>query len=402
MEHPAMSISKRKTKRGEDRFDVLYRGPDGRELSRTFRTRPDARMFEDDQRYAMRKGLWVDPADGRTSLAQWSDEWLSTTIHLAASSMRIHADNMRLHVLPDVVDATGAVRSAGLGGHQLGRLTTTQLTAWLSALTSKPKAAPGAGGTARRSEALSPASVHQAYRTLHVCLEAAVGRGRIGRNPLDGVKPPLIVGGQMRFLQVHEVERLADEVGPTYRALVLVAAYCGLRIGELLALRWENLDLIARTIRVVEQLDADAGHGVTKPPKTFAGRRSVPLPAFVADALRDHDQYAIDGSGRVFTSPAGAPLHLTNFRRRVWGPAIIRAGVAPLRIHDLRHTCASLAIQAGADVKVLQRMLGHASAAVTLDRYGHLLPGQAEAVADRLDTLRASSGCAARGARPRS
>ena len=186
----------------------------------------------------------------------------------------------------------------------------------------------------------------------------------------------------MRFLQVHEVERLAQEVGPTYSALVLVAAYCGLRIGELLALRWVNVDLIARTIRVVEQIDADAGHGAVKPPKTAAGRRSVAMPTFVADALGEHDQHASDGSGRVFTSPTGAPLHLTNFRRRVWGPAIIRAEVAPLRIHDLRHTCASLAIQAGADVKVLQRMLGHASAAVTLDRYGHLLPGQAEAVAD--------------------
>ena len=71
----------------------------------------------------------------------------------------------------------------------------------------------------------------------------------------------------------------------------------------------------------------------------------------------------------------------------MWGPAVLAAGVAPLRLHDLRHTCASLAIAAGADVKVLQRMLGHASAALTLDRYGHLLPGQAESVADRLDVM---------------
>jgi integrase len=71
----------------------------------------------------------------------------------------------------------------------------------------------------------------------------------------------------------------------------------------------------------------------------------------------------------------------------VWSPAVTRAGLAPLRLHDLRHTCASLAIAAGADVKVLQRMLGHASAALTLDRYGHLLPGQAQSVAERLDEM---------------
>jgi len=83
----------------------------------------------------------------------------------------------------------------------------------------------------------------------------------------------------------------------------------------------------------------------------------------------------------------GGFLRLENFRKRVWTPATVKAGVAPLRLHDLRDTCASLAIAAGADVKVLQRMLGHASAALTLDRYGHLLPGQAQSVADRLDEM---------------
>lgn len=95
--------------------------------------------------------------------------------------------------------------------------------------------------------------------------------------------------------------------------------------------------------------------------------------------------WAQPGKGAlVFTSPEGQPLHLDNFRKRVWNPATVEADVAPLRIHDLRHTCASLAIAAGADVLVLQRMLGHASAAMTLDRYGHLMPGQAESVAQRL------------------
>jgi len=85
----------------------------------------------------------------------------------------------------------------------------------------------------------------------------------------------------------------------------------------------------------------------------------------------------------VFTAANGEPLQLSNFRSRIWQPACVEAEVAPLRIHDLRHTCASLAIAADADVLVLQRMLGHASAAMTLDRYGHLMPGQAESVAER-------------------
>ncbi len=91
--------------------------------------------------------------------------------------------------------------------------------------------------------------------------------------------------------------------------------------------------------------------------------------------------------GLLFPAPEGGFLRPENFRTRVWLPAVQAAGVAPLRVHDLRHTCASLAIAAGADVKVLQRMLGHASAALTLDRYGHLMPGQARSVADRLDEM---------------
>jgi integrase len=91
--------------------------------------------------------------------------------------------------------------------------------------------------------------------------------------------------------------------------------------------------------------------------------------------------------GFVFTAPDGGHLDPDNFRSRIWTPAVAAAGLAPLRIHDLRHTTASLAIAAGADVKTLQTMLGHASAVMTLDRYGHLMPGTAEDVAARLDVL---------------
>ena len=92
-------------------------------------------------------------------------------------------------------------------------------------------------------------------------------------------------------------------------------------------------------------------------------------------------------TGLVFTAPDGGPMDLHNFRARVWAPAVQRAGLDGLRIHELRHTCASLAISTGGSVKVIQRMLGHASAAMTLDRYGHLMPSESEAVADRLDAL---------------
>ncbi|MBA2279803.1 MAG: site-specific integrase [Acidimicrobiia bacterium] len=224
-------------------------------------------------------------------------------------------------------------------------------------------------------------------------LSAAVDDELIGRNPLRGVRPPQVKTKTMKFLSHDEVAALAAVIDERYRALVLVASYCGLRAGELMALRRPNVDLLHRSIAVVEQVHAGGGHHHVSPPKSAAGRRSVAVPSIVVESLEIHlGEFAEAGSaGLVFPAPSGGFMRPENFRRRVWTPATLAAGVAPLRLHDLRHTCASLAIAAGADVKVLQRMLGHASAALTLDRYGHLMPGQAELIADRLDAMARAS-----------
>lgn len=113
------------------------------------------------------------------------------------------------------------------------------------------------------------------------------------------------------------------------------------------------------------------------------------LPTVVVDSLDEHWRHWA-GRGRegfVFTAPDGGHIDPDNFRTRIWTPAVAAVGLTPLRIHDLRHTTANLAIAAGADVKMLQTMVGHASAVMTLDRYGHLMPGRAQVVADPLDVL---------------
>lgn len=144
----------------------------------------------------------------------------------------------------------------------------------------------------------------------------------------------------------------------------------------------------------MEQVQYLDGEFLVAAPKTAAGRRSVALPRLVAaqldSHLRTYAEPATDAS--VLESPEGGYLRFGNFRNRFWAPAVKDAGLGPLRPHDLRHTCASLVIAAGADIKVLQRMLGHSSAVLTLDRYGHLFPGGAESVADRLDEMAQGAG----------
>ena len=291
-------------------------------------------------------------------------------MHLRPTTQRIYDANLRNHILSD------------LGDVELSKLTPSMLRAWLASLMTKQ----GSHG-----QTLSSGSVAQAYRTLNRVLSAAVDHESLGRNPLRGVKPPRVDSEPMRFLSHDEVATLAEAIGPRYRALVLVAAYSGLRAGELIGLRRHRVDLMHRTITVVEQVQHMAGRLIVSAPKSAAGRRQVALPSLVVVALQEHLEPGSEGL--VFPAPEGGYLRLENFRRHPWKPAVKASGLSPLRLHDLRHTCASMAIAAGADVKVLQRMLGHASAALTLDRYGHLMPGQAQGVADRLDEM-------ARQARP--
>jgi integrase len=361
-------IDKRTTRSGEVRYEVRVRGTDGKERSRTFRTKKEAERYQRAHHAAIDSGVWIDPRAGRVTLAAWAKEWQRTVVHLRPKTCKAYDVNLRNHVLP------------ALGDHELAKLTPPMLRAWLSDLTAKE----GRGG-----RPIAAGTVAQAYRTLNRVLAAAVDDELIGRNPLRGVKPPRSEAEPMRFLTHDEVASLAAAIDARYRALVYLAAYSGLRAGELVALRRQHVDLMRRTVSVVEQVQYIDRHYVVAPPKSTAGRRSVALPRLVADELEAHLHGLPDQSveGLVFSAPEGGYLHVENFRKRVWLPAVEQAGVAPLRLHDLRHTCASLAIAAGADVKVLQRMLGHASAALTLDRYGHLMPGQAESVAERLDAL---------------
>ena len=362
-------IDKRRTQRGEVRYDARFRGPDGKERSRTFRTRKEAERYERAQHTAIDQGLWVDPRSGRVTLRSWVAEWQRTVVHLRPTTQRIYDANLRNHILPV------------LGDIELGKLAPSTLRAWLGDLSTK---------TGAHGKTLAPGAVAQVYRTLNRVLSAAVENELVGRNPLRGVQPPRADGAPMKFLTHDEVAALAEAIDQRYRAFVLVASYTGLRAGELMALRRANVDVLHRSITVVEQVQVINGRHLVTVPKSASGRRSVALPRVVTSALEDHWRFGEPGpDGLVFPAPEGGYLRLENFRKRAWNPAVNAAGVAPLRLHDLRHTCASLAIAAGADVKVLQRMLGHASAALTLDRYGHLFPGQALSVADRLDAMAA-------------
>jgi integrase len=191
----------------------------------------------------------------------------------------------------------------------------------------------------------------------------------------------------MRFLTPVEIARLADAIRPRYRALVLVGAYGGLRIGELAGLRRERVDVLRGTVEVAEIMTEVVGKLQVGPPKTRASRRTVGLPRAVINVLVEHLAPGGQPADFVFTGPQGGPLRIANFRNRIWRPATTAAGLDGLRIHDLRHTAVALWIAAGASAKEVAVRAGHSSVSFTLDRYGHLYPESDASLRDRLDTF---------------
>ncbi|WP_231975920.1 site-specific integrase [Mycobacterium sp. E2462] len=263
-------------------------------------------------------------------------------------------------------------------------------------------------------------TIENAFGLLRQLLAAAVEDRAIPRNPCDGVKVPKRKHADRGYLTHRQVAALADAVEREDQ-VVRFLAYTGLRWGEMAALRVQDFDMLRRRVNVSQSVTEAAGVGlVWSTPKTWE-RRSVPFPASLVDELAA----LMVGKGRddlVFSDQRGGVLRNSNWRARVFEPAVqtvqaeaiaqrakevAAAGAATtpefptITPHDLRHTAASLAISAGANVKAVQRMLGHAKASMTLDVYADLFDDDLDAVAVSLDAAIAAAGDPA-GTEPKS
>lgn len=242
-------------------------------------------------------------------------------------------------------------------------------------------------GEALSASGVGAATTGASLRLLHRIMASAVDGGLIGANPARRVGQPSSPHSETRFLSPEEVERLIQATPDRWKPFVMLAAWCGLRFGEISALKLERVDFKAGRIRVEETLAEVSGKLHVGPPKNKANR-AVAAPPFVLEAIADHvGAYPRGPGGLVFAAPRGGHVRRTNFRNRVWVPAIREAGVEPLRFHDLRHTAVALAIAAGGHAKAIQARLGHSSVSMTLDRYGHLMEGLDGDLAARLEFL---------------
>lgn len=234
---------------------------------------------------------------------------------------------------------------------------------------------------------------------LHRALGQAIRWGAVARNVTELVDPPRVSRKEMRALSPDEARRLLEvAAGTPLEALYAIALTTGMREGELLGLRWHEVDLNGRKLYVVGSLQNLPGEGwKIVEPKTARSRRLVVLSELGADALRRHRAMQAERRLRrgdewqdndlVFPNALGKPMNPPNLLIRSLRPLLAKANLPKVRFHDLRHTAASLMLDQGIHPKIVSEMLGHSAVGITLDLYSHVTPSMQAQAADALDSL---------------
>jgi integrase len=243
---------------------------------------------------------------------------------------------------------------------------------------------------------LAPRTVQYIHTTLHKALKDAVADGLIPRNVTEGIKAPQPKKKEVNALSVDQARTFLSAVrGDRFEALYVVAVHCGLREGELLGLRWEDIDLEAKTLAVRRTLsETKIGH-IFEATKNAKGR-NVRLTNSAVEALKRHRAVQNEerlrlgalwqDQGLVFPSQKGTTMTAKNLTARSFKPILRRAGLPNIRLHDLRHTCATLLLSKGVHPKLVQELLGHATISITLDTYSHVLPGMGDQTAAAMES----------------
>jgi len=363
---------------GGKRYRVQYRTPEHALTGkRGFRTKRDAELFLASVEVAKARGEFMDARASQSTISTLGAEWLANQHHLKPSSLRPVEIAWRLHVQPK------------WGGRRVGEIRHSEVQNWVTAFTKgegKPRSA---------------TTVLRAYGVLAGILDTAVMDRRIPSNPARGVNLPRKLKGKHKYLSHAQVDLLADNA-KKHRTMVLFLAYTGLRWGEATALHVSDVDLARRRVDVHQNAVEVSGTIHVGTPKTGEAR-SVPFPPFLVPLLATMTANKVPS--QLLFGDGDSYLHQPDRRPGWYVSAISRSQAADgtfprVTIHDLRHTAASLAISAGANVKAVQRMLGHSSAAMTLDTYADLFDDDLDAVAVALDAARTRAQSGVAGSHP--
>ncbi|MCV7227842.1 tyrosine-type recombinase/integrase [Mycolicibacterium komossense] len=343
------------------RWRVRWVDNAGAEHTKSFQRKPDAQAYLDRLTADVQRGEYVDPRKSAETFGSVAERWFATKQHRKPKTVAGYRSLLDTVVLPKWENVP------------LKRLDYESYSTWLGALSVD-------GG--RRGAGLSASRITQAHQLVGAVLKYAQRTGKVARNVALEIKRdqdlPEQAERERRYLSHAELLVLAKATD-RFETLTLVLGYCGLRFGEAVALRRRHVG--DRVLTVRSSATAVAGKGIVESTTKTKRDRHVPVPEPVW--LRLQAELPADPNALVFPSRKGGFLPLGEYRW-AFDNACAEVGIEGLVPHGLRHTTASLAISAGANVKVVQRLLGHATAAMTLDRYGHLLNDDLSGVADAL------------------
>ncbi len=371
----AGTIIKRPLAGGKVRWDVYFdlpREDDGkrRQRKRVFTTRREAQEFLTTQRAEIAKGVAVDRSE--QTIADLMNFWLDTYArhNVSPKTFQGYSDTIKNHIIPV------------LGRVEVQKLTPAMLQSFYSS-----KLAAGCG----------PRTVRLVHLHLDQALTQAMTMGLVARNVSDVVTAPRARPRDMDTWTAEQARAfLRAAHSSAHGPIWVVALATGMRRGELLGLRWRDVDFERGTLSVRQTVGLLRGVSEFKKPKTKSSVRDIPVQPEVLDALRAHkiaqnEQRLAKGSlwhdyGLVFTSEVGTPIHGDNLRRD-YDRLVTRAGVPRIRIHDLRHSHVTLAIAAGANIKAVSQRVGHSNVHITLGTYAHVMPSQHVEVSDKVGAV---------------
>lgn len=347
------------------RFQASFVAPDGFRVNApvTFASRADAETWLTTQQSDIIRGTWKADDRGRMTLRGYAVKWLTGRTDLKPRTSALYAGLLDRHILPD------------LGDIRLRDITQADVREWFAALDSRT------GPTARA----------QSYRLLRTVLGQAQRDGEIATNPCQIRKAGLVHHVERTAPSLREVHKLAEGVLPRYQAMVLVAAYGGLRFSELVALTRADIQVpvdVVPKVRVRRALHRLQGAWLTGTPKSAAGVRTIALPEFLGPVLIDHlERFVPERDGAlVFGTRTGKPLSAANFGK-TWRRVREDVGLPHVHFHDLRHAAATLAAQSGATLKDTMARLGHSTPRAALI-YQHAASDRDEAIAKALEQAR--------------
>jgi integrase len=319
----------------------------------------------------MQQGSFVEP--NNLTVGGWLDTWLKDYAkpHIRQATWVSYEMLIRVHIKPSI----GNIKLRQLQPTHLQELYNEELR----------------NGRADQTGGLSARTVELTHVVVHSALKQAIENGLLVRNASDATKLPRQEKKEMRVLTPDEEKKLLDTLGTdTYSTAILLDLSTGLRLGELLGLRWEDVDLDAGILRVqqsIARLKNDGGTTKTslvfQPLKTKKSQRSVPIPESVVVTLKTYKARQ-NREGLVFSTPTGTPIEPRNFIRR-FGQLLAKAGIPEANVHAMRHSYATRLFELNEHPKTVQELLGHSQISMTLDTYSHVMPEIKQAAAKKLD-----------------